>query len=102
MNSDPFLAAVRRVGDSAAVDTKNRALRTAAKRGMAILVFSMITSPVLACPMCKDSTVDTGKAGVTETAGLDFNKSIYIMLGGFATVVGFTGRMMYMAAQSRP
>ncbi len=50
--------------------------------------------------MCKDSAVDTGQPNVTESSGLDFNKSIYVMLGGFATVVGFTGRVMYRAVKS--
>ena len=50
--------------------------------------------------MCKDSTVDAGKTSVTESTGLDFNRSIYFMLGGFATVVGFTGRVMYRAVKS--
>jgi hypothetical protein len=60
----------------------------------------LFVSPALACPMCKDSTVDPATPNVAESAGLDFNKSIYVMLGGFATVVGFTGRVMYRAVKS--
>jgi hypothetical protein len=50
--------------------------------------------------MCKDSTVDSCKVTATESATLDFNNSIYIMLGGFASVAGLTGRMMYKTAKS--
>jgi hypothetical protein len=70
------------------------------RRLFSILLFFTIASPALACPMCKDSAVDTGQPNVTESSGLDFNKSIYVMLGGFATVVGFTGRVMYRAVKS--
>jgi hypothetical protein len=52
-----------------------------------------------ACPMCKDSRVDTESAAAASAATLDFNKSIYIMLGGFAGVLGFTGRVMYKATR---
>jgi len=76
------------------------ALRAAAKHGMVFAMVSMLASPLLACPMCKDSTVDTGQAQATESSSLDFNKSIFIMLGGFAGVVGLTGRVMYKAAKS--
>jgi len=79
---------------------RNSALRAAAKRGLAILIFSSFSSPLLACPMCKDSTVDSCKVAAADSASLDFNKSIYIMLGGFASVVGMTGRVMYKAAKS--
>jgi hypothetical protein len=79
---------------------KNPALRAAAKRGLAIVIFLMLASPVLACPMCKDSTVDAGDTSIKESSSLDFNKSIYIMLGGFVGVVGLTGRVMYKAVKS--
>jgi hypothetical protein len=52
--------------------------------------------------MCKDSTVDNEKPAAAASAGLDFNKSIYIMLGGFVSVVGLTGRVMYKAARQEP
>ena len=61
----------------------------------------MLVSPIHACPMCKDSTVtpDT-KTVATENNSLDFNRSIYIMLGGLVGVVGFTSRVMFKAAKS--
>jgi hypothetical protein len=64
------------------------------------IVFSLFSVPAFACPMCKDSTVDTGKTTTADSSGLDFNKSIYIMLGGFAGVVGFTGRAIFKAVKS--
>jgi hypothetical protein len=80
----------------------NSALRAAAKRGLVVAAFFVVASPALACPMCKDSCVDTGKPAATASAGLDFNKSIYVMLGGFISVVGFSGRVMYKAAREKP
>jgi len=78
------------------------ALRAAAKRGLILLTFLAMTAPVLACPMCKDSTVTDSNPGTTTTseAGLSFNKSIYFMLGGLATIASFTGRVMCKAAKS--
>jgi hypothetical protein len=68
--------------------------------GLLLIIFALSATPVMACPMCKDSTVDSCKVAASESASLDFNKSIYIMLGGFASVVGLTGRVMYKAARS--
>src|SRR5258708_2108085 len=65
-----------------------------------IILFSLFSVPAFACPRCKDSTVDTGKTAAADSSGLDFNKSIYIMLGGFAGVVGFTGRVIFKAVKS--
>ncbi len=81
---------------------KSLALRAIAKQGLIILAFLAMASPVLACPMCKDSTVGTDNKTVAaaESASLDFNKSIYLMLGGLVSVVGFTGSVMYKAAKS--
>jgi hypothetical protein len=79
---------------------KNPALWAVAKRAMLTAGFLTLVSPVMACPMCKDSAVDAGTPRVAESAPLAFNKSIYIMLGGFISVVGFTGRVMYKAVKS--
>ncbi len=73
------------------------ALRAVAKLGLVASTLLIFASPILACPMCKDSTVDTDKPAATASAGLDFNKSIYVMLGGFISVVGFSSRVMYKA-----
>jgi hypothetical protein len=45
-----------------------------------------------ACPMCKDSITDTGKAGAAS-AGLPsgFNVSVYLMLVGLFCVMGLVG-----------
>jgi hypothetical protein len=67
-----------------------------------LIAFVLLASPALGCPMCKDSTVDTGGKPAVASAGLDFNKSIFIMLGGFAGVVGLTGRVMYKATRKEP
>jgi hypothetical protein len=80
--------------------TKRPALRAAAKPVLGILMLLVLASPVLACPMCKDSTVDNDKPMAAASAGLDFNRSIYVMLGGFATVLGVTGRVIYKAVKS--
>jgi hypothetical protein len=77
----------------------NSALRATAERGFIIAAVLIFASPVLGCPMCKDSSVDSDKPAAAASAGLDFNKSIYVMLGGFVSVVGFSGRVMYKAVK---
>jgi len=77
------------------------ALRAAAKRGWIVAAVLLLVSRVSACPMCKDSSVNTDKPAATASAGLDFNKSIYVMLGGFISVVGFSGRVMYKAVKQK-
>jgi len=79
----------------------NPVLRAAAKRGIVITTFLLMTSPIYACPMCKDSTpIDpAAKTTTADNVSLNFNKSIYVMLGGFVSVIGFTGRVMYKAAK---
>jgi hypothetical protein len=46
-----------------------------------------------ACPLCKDGT-PAGDDTVTETAAVNFNPSIYGLLGGVVTVAGFAGFAM--------
>jgi hypothetical protein len=60
-----------------------------------------ITYTARGCPMCRDSTVDSTQPTATQSAGLDFNRSIYVMLGGFAGLVGMTGTVLYKAGRSR-
>jgi hypothetical protein len=74
-------------------------LRAVAKLGWAVVVLLAISSPVMGCPMCKDSVVDSASAASVPSSGLDFNKSIYIMLGGLVCAVGFTGRVMFKAVK---
>ena len=67
----------------------------------AIAITLALAGPALACPMCKESAVENNqKTGVADTAGLDFNHSIYAMLGGLVSIIGVTGRVMYKAAKS--
>jgi hypothetical protein len=66
-----------------------------------ILVSAICGASARACPMCKESTVDTTQPAAVQPAGLDFNRSIYIMLGGFAGLVGMTGTVIVKAARSR-
>jgi hypothetical protein len=52
--------------------------------------------------MCRDSVAaDTRSAQTAESASLNFNTSIYAMLGGFAVVAGFTGRVIFKAVRSQ-
>ncbi len=52
--------------------------------------------------MCRDSVAaDTASAQTAEATSLNFNTSIYAMLGGFAAVVGFTGRVIFKAVRSQ-
>jgi hypothetical protein len=71
--------------------------------GLSVLLLFLVlafASTLHACPMCKDSTVHSDKPTATASAGLDFNRSIYVMLGGFVGVLAVTGRVMHKAVKS--
>ena len=73
------------------------------RRGMFILmVLLLMGSPAVGCPMCKDSRVENDASAEVSNAsvGLNFNNSIYIMLGGFVTMLGLTGGIMYRSIKS--
>jgi hypothetical protein len=65
-----------------------------------MILLSISVASVRACPMCKDSTVDPTQPTAAQSTGLEFNRSIYIMLGGFTGLVGMTGTVLYKAAKS--
>jgi hypothetical protein len=82
------------------------ARRAAIKPGLAIVALLTMTTIANACPMCKDSCpvnsgTPTGKVSTPNEAGFSFNTSIYFMLGGLASALGLTGRVMYKAAAFR-
>ncbi len=79
---------------------KNPRLWAAAKTGIGFVLLFLIASPASACPMCKDSTVEN-ETSTQSASGLEFNRSIFVMLGGFVGIVGLTGRVMYKAAKSQ-
>ena len=76
--------------------------RTIIFAAMLVLIF---VAPSLshACEMCRDAVVtNSGGGGIDGTgssAGLDFNASIYFMLGGVFAVAGWIGWIMYKAIQ---
>lgn len=69
----------------------------------ALLLISMIPQVAHACEMCRDAvTTNSGGGGIDGTgssAGLDFNLSIYFMLGSVFAVGGWIGWIMYKAIQ---
>ena len=56
-----------------------------------------------ACPMCKDGVAVATSPGATaapaEAAAVDFNTSIYVMLGVVAVVATAAGRAMVKAVR---
>jgi hypothetical protein len=67
----------------------------------ALLLVSIVPSIAHACEMCRDAVVtNSGGGGIDGTgssAGLDFNSSIFFMLGGVFCVAGWVGWVMYKA-----
>ena len=71
---------------------------------LALSTVLMIAAPAAACPMCRDGTVVNAAApttapAVAEAASLDFNTSVYAMLGVVAVVAAATGRAMVKAVR---
>jgi hypothetical protein len=57
----------------------------------------LITAPALfACDLCRDAVATNSSSG-SESAGLNFNTSIFFMLGGLFAVMGLIGRVMFKA-----
>ncbi len=84
-----------------ATATRGRAVAHALRLFPLLFVLRYVQS-VHACPMCRDSVAaDTRSAQTAESASLNFNTSIYAMLGGFAVVAGFTGRVIFKAVRSQ-
>lgn len=58
-----------------------------------------------ACEMCKSAVVTNGGSGGIDgtgsSAGLNFNTSIYYMLGGVFSVMGWIGWIMYRSVQGQ-
>ena len=58
-----------------------------------------------ACPMCKDGTPVDDRSAATRpaaqqaSAGLDFNASVYVMLGVVTAVAATAGRAMVKAVR---
>ncbi|HSV15759.1 MAG TPA: hypothetical protein VLI90_15970 [Tepidisphaeraceae bacterium] len=72
-----------------------------------ILLFAIIAltaSIAPACEMCRDAVITNGGGGgidgTASSAGLNFNSSIFFMLGGVFAVAGWIGWIMYKAIQS--
>ena len=69
---------------------------------LALLGVVLAAAPARACPMCRDSVAaNTTAAGTTEAAAapLDFNASVYVMLGVVAVVATAAGRAMVKAVR---
>ncbi len=81
--------------------TASRTHRGAAGLALAIA----LSAPVVAraCPMCKDGAAMPAQqpktAAPAEAAALDFNTSIYVMLGVVGTVGATVGRVMFKAVR---
>ncbi len=64
----------------------------------ATLALAVAAPAARACPMCKDGAPVDASAQ-PDAAGLDFNTSIYVMLGVIAVVGGGVGRAMVKAVR---
>lgn len=74
------------------------------------IIFALIVVALLgsghaaqACDMCKDAVAtNAGGGGIDGTGssgGLNFNASIFLMLGGVFSVMGWIGWIMYRSVQ---
>ena len=63
------------------------------------LGLAWMAAPARACPMCRDSAAVDPTAAPAEAAALDFNTSVYVMLGVVAVVGGTVGRAMVKAVR---
>jgi hypothetical protein len=70
--------------------------------GLLVLVLVLLAAPALfACDLCRDAVATNAGSG-SESAGLNFNTSIYFMLGTLFAVMGFIGRVMFKAIKGQP
>jgi hypothetical protein len=64
---------------------------------LSTLVF---TSATFACDLCRDAVATNAGSG-SESSTLNFNTSIFFMLGGLFAVMGLIGRVMFKATRGR-
>jgi hypothetical protein len=68
------------------------------KQWIAFFAAMLLTGGIAtACPLCKDGTPNSGgraEDAVADTAGVNFNPSIYGLLGGVGVVAGVAGFAM--------
>ena len=53
-----------------------------------------------ACDLCRDAVATNAGSG-SESSTLNFNTSIFFMLGGLFAVMGLIGRVMFKATRGR-
>jgi hypothetical protein len=68
---------------------------------LSIVLILCINAAVLACPMCKDSVPSSDAQQVDGVPG-GFNKSVYLLLGTFLTVLTLVAGGIWKAVQSTP
>jgi hypothetical protein len=67
--------------------------------GFLIPLVVLLTAPaIFACDLCRDA-VATNTGSGSESSSLNFNTSIFFMLGTLFAVMGFIGRMMFKAVK---
>jgi hypothetical protein len=67
--------------------------------GLAVSAIVLLAAPaVFACDLCRDA-VATNTGSGSESSSLNFNMSIYFMLGTLFAVMGFIGRVMFKAVK---
>ena len=69
----------------------------------ALLIALVLSSPLLACPFCRDSIPNHDPSTATvESAAGSFNHSIYFMLGGLVVAGGIVTRACLSCDPSGP
>jgi hypothetical protein len=70
--------------------------------GFVVSAIVLLAAPaVFACDLCRDA-VATNTGSGSESSNLDFNTSIFFMLGTLFAVMGFIGRVMFKAIKGPP
>src|ERR1019366_10073269 len=65
--------------------------------GLVVSAIVLLAAPaVFACDLCRDAVATNSGSG-SESSSLNFNTSIFLMLGTLFAVMGFIGRMMFKA-----
>ena len=65
--------------------------------GFVVMAIVLLAGPaVFSCDLCRDA-VATNTGSGSESSSLNFNTSIFFMLGTLFAVMGFIGRMMFKA-----
>lgn len=68
---------------------------------LTVLILLTVTGMAFACPSCKDSIPNSDAEAPVQVGG-GINASVYVMLGGLFSVMGWVTFMVVKAARTTP